>query len=514
LLACLQSALYSCALPLWEGFDEPFHYAYVESILFRHEFPVLNRTTISREISRSLVSVPTSRLLSASVPGGSSFEQWAKMPQRQRHAREELLSQIGASDRSTPGGTLNYEAQQAPLTYLLLAPFDYVLGAYSLRTRILFLRLIVSVSAALVMYFGLRKLSHLVQLDEPLQTAAIFFILQVQMLWASIAHVGNDALAVPLTLWFCVALGRTRDEPTAKHALEASALLCAGLLTKAYFLTFVPAFLGLLIVEMARQKLAVRAVVEACAMVVVAAPWYVRNLWLYGSLEGTQQGAKGIGFGQAVTAVGHIPWLRSTYEFAHWSLWTGNWSFTSFSQATLNAELLLLAAGLIGFLVRWRSWSGADRWIVLACVLFACGLVYQTCVTWVESHGQAIFPEPWYAQGILAVLLVLCFKGYARGRFWGRIAAGVLTLFACWVMIMTYAAKLLPYYGAAITHANARVLWNWWTAHPRADLAGVTAAPPTVVFLLLAAYLVLLFAAAVSVCTRMRSPLTELTERF
>jgi len=46
-LALLNGILYCCVLPLWEGFDETFHYAYVQSITQLHVLPILNRTAVS-----------------------------------------------------------------------------------------------------------------------------------------------------------------------------------------------------------------------------------------------------------------------------------------------------------------------------------------------------------------------------------------------------------------------------------------------------------------------------------
>ena len=58
LFALVSANLYSCLLPLWEGFDEPFHYGYIQSLSVDHRVPVLNRTRISLELRQSLILTP------------------------------------------------------------------------------------------------------------------------------------------------------------------------------------------------------------------------------------------------------------------------------------------------------------------------------------------------------------------------------------------------------------------------------------------------------------------------
>jgi hypothetical protein len=53
LFGALNGLLYSSLLPLWEGFDEPFHYAYVQDLSVDQRLPVLGRANLSAEVWRS-----------------------------------------------------------------------------------------------------------------------------------------------------------------------------------------------------------------------------------------------------------------------------------------------------------------------------------------------------------------------------------------------------------------------------------------------------------------------------
>src|SRR5437588_8102741 len=91
LFALISAILYSCLLPLWEGFDEPFHYGYIQSLSVDHRVPVLNSTRISLEIRQSLILVPVGPILHRSLPKSISFADWFQLSHEQRKARKEAL---------------------------------------------------------------------------------------------------------------------------------------------------------------------------------------------------------------------------------------------------------------------------------------------------------------------------------------------------------------------------------------------------------------------------------------
>ena len=73
----------------------------------------------------------------------------------------------------------------------------------------------------------------------------LFCLLSSQMTWATLAHVANDWLAVPLAIWTLVFMIRAASSPTLANLAVASLVLSAGLLTKSYFLALVPVLFGI-----------------------------------------------------------------------------------------------------------------------------------------------------------------------------------------------------------------------------------------------------------------------------
>ncbi len=469
----------------------------------------MNRTAISEEIRSSLRAVPISRLLSGGIAGAISFEAWAKLTEQEKADRRAQLSRLTRAMQKQGSGIINYEAQQAPLAYVGFAPLYRVLAGASLPTRVLWLRIAGTVMATLALFWGLERLAFTLAVPGAFRLIAIAVVVEGQMLWASVAHIGNDLFAIPLTIWFFTWLAITAENGTPKNVLILSAIFAAGLLTKAYFLAFTPVLAGFAVWLTLKNRISVQtAVLGALLVLAVDGPWYGRNLLLYNSLSGTQQSVAGIGLGEALGAMRHINWYNSAADFAFWSLWTGNWSFLSFSKATLWIELVLLlgAAGTYAFLLRRRI-KPAEFWVLLGCGAFAGALFYQTCVTWVHTHGESTYPEPWYAQGVIGVVVILCCKGLSGRRMVGRGIAAALSLTTAWILTMTYIAKLLPYYGAALTRSNFRMIWSFWTSHPSRDLATVGLAPVSAIYALLVSLLLVLIALTARLTKRvMRSP--------
>lgn len=491
--ALINAALYSCVLPLWEGFDEPFHFGYVETLSALHRLPVLHRTTVSVEIQKSMLLTPLSWLLSPAIPGSISFEQWFDLSKAEQVRREQELAGLPRELRRRPSDLMNYEAQQAPLAYAVLAPLDQTAWRQPLRREILWLRLFASGCATILLYISLAAFVKRLGLRDVFAFAVIACVFESQMLWASVAHVGNDWLAIPLTLLFLTSLARTAARNGAGTVLLLAIVFSAGLLAKAYFLAFVPIFIATIVYRRARGLISSKIVAIALLIPLgIAGPWYVRNVFLYGSISGTQQSAAGIGFAQVIAAIPHIPWGRSAMTFTLWSLWTGNWSFVSFSRTTLSFEALLLCASFAMYLIFLKRITKPELWVLAACGCFLLALAYQTCATWVHTNGASTHPEPWYAQGIIPCIWALCFTGLRASGVIGRIVAILLCLVSAWIAELTYVAKLLPMYGGAHMRSSARNVANWWIHNPTENLQGVMLGPVWLVYVLLAVFSLLL----------------------
>ncbi len=290
----MAAALYCCALPLWEGWDEPFHYGYVECLAAWDQFPILGKTTIPADDRQSLTFTPLPRFLSDSVPGSVPFEKWTHMDDSSKRRLRAQLYTIPSSARLQSSASPNYEAQQTPLAYFLLAPLDSALATASIPTRVIALRLLGAFCAVVWIYLGLSQWLDTLGLHGAFRLAALFCAMISQMLWASIAHVGNDWLAIALTVWFLALVARIANDAP-QNVVPLAVVFSLGLITKAYFLAFTPVFVAFIIRGWARASVPWKTAATALSLpFVIAGPWYLRNQLLYGSFSGTQETVNGV----------------------------------------------------------------------------------------------------------------------------------------------------------------------------------------------------------------------------
>jgi hypothetical protein len=236
----LNALLYSSLLPLWEGFDEPFHFGYIQSLAEGRGFPEPRSSLLSGQVGASLLLVPGSAIVKQNLPNIRTYQEYFELPRARRTAMREQLRSLRGPGRGEDARILNYEGQQAPLAYLLLTVPERIITGLPLPDRVLALRILGAFCGAILLYFGAGRLFDELQLNEPWKSAAIFCIFSTQMLWATIAHVANDWLAVPLAVWLLIAAIRYWRQPGIKAAACFGGLLAVGLLTKAYFLALVP----------------------------------------------------------------------------------------------------------------------------------------------------------------------------------------------------------------------------------------------------------------------------------
>jgi len=478
----LNAVLYSALLPLWEGFDEPFHYGYVDTLAGRHTIPKLGSTPLSQEIRESLRLAPASQVVQHNLPFVTTFSDYFALPAPERAQRRAELMRLSPElrQRDAPGSS-NYEAQQAPLAYLLMVPANLLWGRESLPRRVLYLRLFCAIAACLLQMAGTLALARLLELDATASCLAVFLVLSAQMFYASVAHVSNDWLAIPLSTWTLAALLRFWRQPQLVNASLLGSAVAAGLLTKAYCLVWLLVAAAAVAWIAARRRNPGPATVFMTIVLVAAGPWYVRNLVLYGNLSGIQPAAGGaLGPAEVARAVWSLPWGRSLLPLMRGSLWTGNNSFTSFSMATLDVMLVLLLCGAFLWLrsARRSASRTAEALLAAGCLSYLAAVLYSFVMFFAQSKGAQVQMTPWYMQAVAAPLTCLVCLGFSRSGRMGRWASVVLASLSAYIITATYLVKLIPMYaGCASGRMQLTDLYNCYVrdAGARQQLLAQTA---------------------------------------
>src|SRR4051812_4819725 len=94
----VNAILYAGLLPLWDGFDEPFHYAYVSRIWRERRWQNLGSATLSVEIQKSLPLAPGSYLVHRNIPDVIPFNDYFARTAEDRASLRRRLEAIDPAD--------------------------------------------------------------------------------------------------------------------------------------------------------------------------------------------------------------------------------------------------------------------------------------------------------------------------------------------------------------------------------------------------------------------------------
>lgn len=475
--------LYSSLLPLWEGFDEPWHYGYVQSLASTRRLPVLGKTRLSEEVWESMLACPASHVVARAWPELQTFDRYFALSPAARVQERNALERI-PREGSIESAHANYEVQQPPLAYIALAAPNFLLSNASIPVRVLWLRIFAAGVAVLITFWAAADLFRTLELAPCYQALGLYCIFAGQMYWATVAHISNDALGLALSVWFfasCAAFSKHANLPGAGRLALATSL---GLLTKAYFLPLL-AFAGCLVAY--RRVRALPAFAGVVAL--LAGPWYLRNLVLYHNLSGLLMASAAITPGQVVSSLTRVDWGHTIPYMLRATLWTGNNSFTSFSSTTLDCLLALLAAGIVMYALQAiRHTPAAGEWAILgALALYAAAVIYVVGNDVIFLHGASAGAAPWYTEVLLAPSLAISLLGISRAPRLALPTSVAILLVWCYICVVTYAVKLIPLYGGYAKGRNTlKETLAWYvTSHRELTnmLSTISLAPPAAIYI-------------------------------
>jgi 4-amino-4-deoxy-L-arabinose transferase-like glycosyltransferase len=323
---------YALYTPAWQAPDEPAHYNYVRYLAENNRFPVLHYGDYPHAYLEQIKS--------AKFPPDMSVE------------------------------PIRYEFWQPPLYYVLAMPIYRLFDGALLPLRLL----------SLALGAGVLVTAYAIVLtvrpgDTALALGTVAFVAFVPMHLAMMASVNNDALAelllavvmLRLIQWTRESPGKGgRASPRFSFLVVTGLLLGLGLVTKATVYVALPlALIALLMSERRPARLAWQALALFAPALVLAAPWYVRNVAVYGwpDLLGTRNHAAVV-VGQLRTAdyladVGWAAYLKNFLTDSFHSFWGQfGWMAVPMHRWLYLALGLLSALAVVGWvLALWRGWK-------------------------------------------------------------------------------------------------------------------------------------------------------------
>jgi hypothetical protein len=455
------------SMPIWEGWDEAYHYSFIQELVEHATLPVAGKTVISSEIATSFKYTPLS--LANNLNTGSSFttfEEYWKLTPDERRLREHKLRTISPAERKTsadaPYNFLSYEALHPPLFYFIAGGVYALSSQWDLPTRVFFLRLFCLLlgSTTIVLSFSITRYvwsdrRHLVVVPLLLAILPLFY--------STVAPISNDSLGVPLfSALVLLVLRYFNGPPRTRDAVAVGIALGLGLLTKAYFLTALPAITAIFLIAYLRnrrdKRLFSHFVVIALVSFVIAGWWYLRNYSLYHNWSGMQEITltANLSFIDRLSAVTRVPWAFSVMSMLKEHIWLGNTSTHALSRAVYRVGYLLIFLSIIGFVkTQWirrrvRQPAPPDNNLVTLLIFysfFLLGVLYHTLVNFILV-GVPSGTGGWYLYAVIVpevILLIYGFEGIA-GKKAAAISNGILIFYALTVDLLSMFCKALPAY--------------------------------------------------------------------
>jgi 4-amino-4-deoxy-L-arabinose transferase-like glycosyltransferase len=465
----LAGGLYAVVTPAWQAPDEPAHYNYIRFLAEDGRLPVLR--------PGDYPAAYLEQIKAAHFPPAMSID------------------------------PIRYESWQPPLYYILATPIYWLAGGALIPLRFLSVILgaglvVAAYAVALTVYPGDTRLA--------LGTAA--FVAFVPMHLTMTASLNNDALADLLLALVMLRLMRwVRGANRHPYDLAITGLLLGlGLITKAtvYAVAIPSTIIVLPLAERRPALLARRALAIFGPALLLALPWYARNVALYGwpDLLG-KLNHDAIVVGQFRTAdylaqVGWVAYLRDFATTSFHSFWGQfGWMAVPMDGRTYLVMGLFSVLAAVGLIVSAGSWlpstsslrmerivalppgeieRGRVGWLAGLWVIFTLLFIYLYYnISFVQFQGRYLFP----ALIPIGLAVTLGLRAILSGR-WAWLGAGVCGVVVIWTGLSGALNGGLDKWGLLIAGGGAIALaarrWlpagcdDWVLAAPFAGLAALS----------------------------------------
>ena len=454
--------LFYCAmLPLWEGYDEWAHFATIRRMAVRGELLVARQAPIPRDVEASFELAPAPWEMRSLPPPSFTQDGYWGLGREERERRESALRAMPAEwqREDGTGAFTAYEALQPPLYYWMMAPALRVcrgLGA-GLAGQVLLLRFLSALLASLVVPLVF-LVGRQVWGDSRIALGCAAIVALMPGLALDVARVGNDCLAVALfTALTWLAVKTVQEGLTLKLAAATGVVLGLGLLTKAYFLTAIPAVFAVLVYAWWRARggrwaVAARAVLLASISLLLAGWWYLRNLRSTGTLSGLSESVmlRGAGPGEMLRQATGIDWAKAIDAIVFSHLYFGGWSSLTVRSWMYHVFYAAILAAAVGLALSLRR--PAVLALLAIYLSFWLGQLYNVTLLYM-SKGLAV-SMGWYMYAVVGAEVTLCVAGLRSllpSRAAGWVAAAGAALFALLDLYALHAVAI-PYYTGMIQH--------------------------------------------------------------
>jgi hypothetical protein len=371
--------LFYCSVwPLWEGFDEWAHFSVAQEIS-KGQLVIDRNAATSSEINVSLQLTPIPRGMTFIPPQSITRGEYWQLPAEERARRKAALQTLTAQNAEVaPQVRLPaYEASQPPLYYWLVAIAIRVLRNAPLVDQVWYARVVTFAIGSLAIPIGF-ILGRRVFRDGPLAFGLCSLVVLMPGLAINLARISNESLGIVVYTCLMLAVCRWIEQtPSYARSLGVGICLGLGLLTKAYFLTAIPALLFLFLWLIWRDRnsagkpvYAIHAALVFVVALVIGGWWYLRNYMQTGTVSGLDEALmlRSVSFAEKRAAIFHLDWHAAfdTVLLSH--IWYAGWSLIGLRGSIYRVfryTLFIAACGL-----------AVSRLLLRSPILFSISILY------------------------------------------------------------------------------------------------------------------------------------------
>jgi 4-amino-4-deoxy-L-arabinose transferase-like glycosyltransferase len=456
-----RGAFYCSFLPLWEGYDEWAHFSFVERIASSGRLLVDRSEPVSREVRASMELAPAP--WNSGKPQVSGDEYW-RLPAAEREERGRVLHAMPLQWSRQPdlAGPPIYEALQPPLYYWICSIAYRFLANRPLLERVFALRylsIFICSLAIPIVFLVARRVS-----GSALTACFVITLFAVlPELMIDVGRVGNECLAIVLYAWLTLlALPPGAERAgSRRRAVWTGVALGLGLLTKAYFLTAIPALTLVYLWRMRRsadrRDWAVHASTVFAIALGIAGWWYLRNRLTTGSWSGLLETTKLVHYSrqQFWTGARQVDWRNAVDSTLLSHIWFGGTSSLQVRSWMYHLLFLIAAAGVVGVAAALVKDAKRRRLIfplVLIYGFFWIGQLYYVLLLFLTKGASTSMG--WYVYSVIAAeatLLVVGLQSLTPVRLRGWVVAAVIFLIGA-LDLYTVDLVSIPYYVGLTAH--------------------------------------------------------------
>ena len=444
----LQGAFHAIVAPMWDGFDEPGHLAYILFIDDHGRPPGFNEPSFAQFF------IDANRHLPSTVGvGAPTFVQWRNMSPAERERHRAAADQLARDpNRYRIYASGNYERQQGPVFYYLAAIPGFFLRQLTLPKLVVAMRLFCVLLASIAVPISAAALL-LIGGESALAIGLPLVALAPNTIFA-FDRISNESLVLPLMAGITYALIAVARLKPGLHFWLLGILTALGIWTRFTIVSVLAGVVVALLVSKSRSWFAALGV-PLIALVILLAWNQAASGHMSGVIERTTVSATTLD--DVEKALARLRGLPVARELMKNHLWSGGWGFLKPPDVVYAIAVIGIVAWIVVAFVRRKEPFPRAIWpliaVIVAYLIAMFGHMLNGAIAAIKDPKfPTIGAEGWYLDEMRT--MEACLIAVVVGAsFSPRRVAQVLIILLLIANVAGTVLLLLPHWAGYEAHA-------------------------------------------------------------